>query len=229
VPGKLWSLPRAVAALEAAYGAPPLPPARGPFALLLWENVVYLADDARRAQAFAELSRGVGTTPAAVRDAPQAALLAATRHGRMAEQQAQKLRLCADLALEAFGGTLAAVLRRPLAEARRALMRFPAIGEPGAEKILLLTRSHPILALDSNGLRVLLRLGFGEERKSYAATYRSAQQAAMAGAPRDVDWLVRAHALLRRHGQERCKAARPRCDGCPLRDRCRYVTGGRPG
>jgi endonuclease III len=221
------SLARVVAALEDAYADPALPPVRGAFELVLWENVVYLADDARRAAAFGELARRVGTTPAAVRAAPEKALLAATRHGRMAEQQARKLRLSAELALEAFGGDLATQLHRPLPESRRALTRFPAIGEPGAEKILLLTRSHPVLALDSNGLRVLQRLGFGEVRKSYAASYREAQAAATAGAPRGVEFLVRAHGLLRRHGQERCKASRPRCDACPLRAVCRYFAGAR--
>ena len=34
-------------------------------------------------------------------------------------------------------------------------------GEPGAEKVLLFSGSAPVLALDSNALRVLLRLGFG--------------------------------------------------------------------
>ena len=55
--------------------------------------------------------------------------------------------------------------------------RQPCSGDPGAEKILLFSRTHSILALDSNGLRVLRRLGYGEERKSYASTYRSAQEA----------------------------------------------------
>ena len=51
-------------------------------------------------------------------------------------------------------------------------MQFPMIGEPGAEKILLFSGVLAVLALDSNGVRVLVRLGVGEERKSYAATYK---------------------------------------------------------
>ena len=41
----------------------------------------------------------------------------------------------------------------------------------------MLTRSYPLLALESNGLRVLLRLGFADEKKSYSASYRGVQQA----------------------------------------------------
>ena len=47
----------------------------------------------------------------------------------------------------------------------KALKRFPSIGDPGAEKILLFTRSYPVMALDSNGLRVLCRVGSRRSRR----------------------------------------------------------------
>jgi hypothetical protein len=53
-------------------------------------------------------------------------------------------------------------------EARRALQKFPGIGAPGADKILLFTKTHALPALDSNGLRVLVRLGLAKEAKSYS-------------------------------------------------------------
>jgi endonuclease III len=113
-------------------------------------------------------------------------------------------------------------LTRPLAQAKKALKKFSGIGDPGAEKILLFSRTHLILALDSNGLRVLLRLGYGEERKSYSSTYRSAQEAVEGELKKDFDWLIAAHQLLRRHGQELCKTARPLCSRCPVKSSCRY-------
>jgi endonuclease III len=79
-----------------------------------------------------------------------------------------------------------------------------------------------VLALESNGLRVLLRLGYGEEQKDYAASYRSVRTAVEAVAGTDVDQLVRAHHLLRRHGQELCKNKAPRCKECPLAGGCAY-------
>src|SRR5712691_8016567 len=89
----------------------------------------------------------------------------------------------------------------PLAQARRALMRFPGVGAPGAEKILLLGRSHPVLGLDSNGVRVLTRVGVVKEESSYAATYRNVQSYVSAYSDRGFDWLIRAHQLLLQHGQ----------------------------
>jgi hypothetical protein len=98
--------------------------------------------------------------------------------------------------------------------------------EPGAEKILLLTRTCPVLALESNGLRVLLRLGFGEEKKSYSTTYRLLQNAAGDGLDKDHHWLIQAHLLLRLHGQELCRRAEPMCDKCPLAADCEYYQRG---
>src|SRR5262249_14962271 len=92
--------------------------------------------------------------------------------------------------------------------------------EPGAEKILLFALHQPILALDSNGLRVLLRLGYGTEERSYAATYRSVQDAASAQLSSDPAALIQAHLLLRRHRQEICRRSDPCCAACPLSDEC---------
>ena len=96
--------------------------------------------------------------------------------------------------------------------------------DPGAEKILLFTETHPVLALESNGLRVLLRFGFGEEQKDYAASYRSARAALEGQLPNDCKKLIRAHQLLRLHGKELCKRAQPICEACPLRTRCHYAS-----
>ena len=117
------------------------------------------------------------------------------------------------------------VLRLPYPEARRALEAFPSIGPPGADKILLLTGARAILALDSNALRVLLRLGYGEEHKTYATSYASAQKAAMAELPRTLPALRNAFALLRCHGQALCRRNHPRCTICPLRSSCPFGGG----
>jgi endonuclease-3 len=90
------------------------------------------------------------------------------------------------------------------------------------DKILLLSRREKVLALDSNGLRVLLRLGFGSEEKSYAASYRSVRESTRSQWKPDFDWLITAHQLLRRHGQELCRRSGPLCDRCPLTRDCAF-------
>ena len=217
-------LPKAIEKLRKFHGPPAAPPSKDPWLLVLWENVAYLADDARRKAAFDTLKRRVGTRPEEVLAASDDALTEVTGHGILAETFAEKLRRCAQLALDEFDGDLRRALKLPLAQAKKALRRFPGFGEPGAEKVLLFARAHPQLALESNGLRVLVRLGFAAEKKSYSTTYRLVRAAVEPelepGLKKDFDWLVAAHQLLRRHGQEVCKGTRPLCTACPLLADC---------
>ncbi len=137
-------------------------------------------------------------------------------------RRAEKLHTAADLALEVGVATLRRLVKQSPAEARKILKRFPGIGDPGADKILLFCRGGLGLGPDSNALRVLVRLGYGRESSDYPRTYRSAVEASAPELPLDVSWLIRAHQLLRRHGQEVCKRARPLCDRCPLTSGCRW-------
>ena len=212
-----------IGALRKLYGRPDPLPAADPLALVLYENVAYLASDPRRDEAFALLKKRTGLSPERILAAPRAVLLEVARFGITPDRTVDKLRDIAAITLEEFQGDLAAVVRRPLPAAKKALKKFPSIGDPGAEKILLFSKACPILALDSNGLRVLLRIGFGREDKSYAKSYRSVQEAADSEIEHDCDWLIEAHQLLRRHGQELCKRSGPRCEECPLHTRCAYA------
>ena len=198
-------------------GAPVTPLPRDPWSLILWENVVYLVDDAARKRALTRLRRDTGLRAARIAAAPDEVLLAACGEGRMAAQQVRKLRECA--ALFADVGDPAELVTRPAPQARKALQRFPGIGAPGVDRLLLFAGAAPLVALDSNGLRVLLRLGYGTEAKSYATSYRSAQTAAAAELPADVDVRIDAFHLLRAHGKDVCKQ-RPDCGACVLAAGC---------
>ena len=208
--------------LRQYYGNPAPPTTTDPLELIIWENIAYLASDERRADAFATLKRNIGTRPEQILAAKHSALSAIGKAGILPDVSAEKLLTIAKIAYEAFDSDLRSALKKPLPLAKKALKRFPSIGDPGAEKILLLTRSYPVMALDSNGLRVLCRVGFAEEQKNYSATYRLVQDAIREQLPRDYDSLIRAHQLLRQHGQELCKRSKPHCTECPLRDSCNY-------
>jgi endonuclease III len=215
-----WS---SIAKLRALYGAPRPPISRDPFVLILYENIAYLASDEKRNEAFALLRCTAGLTPRSILAAPQNALVAACRVGGIyPDVRAQRLRDTAELAASAFDGDLRGSLRLPYAESKKALKRFPSIGDPGADKILLFCGAAATPAPDSNGLRVLTRLGYGTEVKSYAATYRSAVEAVAAETGSGGGKFIEAHQLLRRHGQEICRRTRPECERCPLRRSCDY-------
>ncbi len=210
--------------LRAHYGEPELPPARGPFELVLWENACYLLPDSRRAAVFEGLRQRVGLDAESIWNADRDTLLELAKMGGMRpETRVFRWLEIARITRSQFGGDLDAILKLPYAKAKRALCQFPNIGEPGAEKILAQCGMAEGLPLESNGCRVLLRIGYGRAQKSYGAAYRSIQEALAGQLPRDAASLTRAHFLLRRHGQEICKTNGPACGECPVVEMCAWM------
>jgi len=210
-----------IAELRGYYGAQAPPPAKNAFELVVWEKVAYLANDEKRAKAFETLRRSIGLTPKKIIAADRTSLVDAMATGGIAApERASRLIDAAELVVSEFDGSLDEVCNRPLSDAKKQLMRIYGIGEPGAEKILLFTRSHAVLGLDSNGLRVLLRLGYGKDAKSYTTTYRSATSAALQELKPEIEGLIQANLLLRTHGQTVCKTTAPHCGACVVRNVC---------
>jgi endonuclease III len=215
-----------VAALRRLYGEPKPFVSADPWELVLRENAAYLVDDATREDVFRSLKARVGLSPEALLGAPHERLVEAIHKGGMRPpERANKLLEAAEIANEVGLPELRRLAKQGGPAARRVLKRFPGIGDPGADKLLLAAGSAVTLAPDSNALRVLVRLGFGKEDKSYTRTYRSAAEAAGPELPSDSAWLAGAHQLLRRHGQELCKRTDPACDACPLEKACAYAAG----
>ena len=138
------TLSKLVNTLQQHYGDPAPPPSTDPLELIIWENIAYLASDERRAAAFAALKRDIGTRPEQILAAKHAVLAGIGKAGILPDVNAERLLVIAKIAYEEFDGDLRAVLKKPLPQAKKALKRFPSIGDPGAEKILLLTRSCPV-------------------------------------------------------------------------------------
>lgn len=183
-----------------------------PYAMILFENVAYLVDDATRIATLEKLRDEIGFDR--ILDTPAAKIARVIEGGGMKPpHRAAKVIECARLFAD-FGAPLDA----------KVLRKYPGVGEPLADRILLFNEKLRTLAPESNALRVLLRLGFGSESKNYAASYKSAVAAAG-----ELPNAVEAHLLLRRHGQELCKRSAPRCELCPLRDVCAwYMASLRP-
>jgi endonuclease III len=216
-------LQKVLTKLEAQHGSPDPPSVSDPFEMVLFENVVYLLSDEKREAAFRALKEKVGTSPTDILSASRDELYEIAKLGGMLpEARVERFRNIAQIALQEFDGDVAAAAKGPLQKAKKAMMKFPSIGEPGAEKILLFSRSHPVLGLDSNGMRVLQRIGYGEEGKSYSTTYRSVRDAVSGELKPGYDWLISAHQLLRRHGQQVCRRSEPLCKSCPITAFCRY-------
>lgn len=212
-----------VAKLARHYPAPPI--LTDPLQLIVWENIGYLIDDERRHELFGEFGAKIGFEPARIALADDAQLLdIAKRGGMRPETRVERWRTIARIALEDDGGDLDRTLRAlPLAKARALLKRFPAVGDPGADKVLLFRGLASRPCLESNGLRALARLGFFTEQPSYPASYRAAVAVLIDQGQPDRDWLVSAYGALRAHGQALCRRSAPHCVPCPLDALCGHV------
>ncbi len=223
-PNKLAAV---VDALHEMYGSI-RPQVTDPFEMILLENVAYLVDDAKRFETFAKLRKNVGSTPRAILAHTANEIGEVIAGGGMqplmrAGKVLEAARVAETIALE----NLDAVVSNDARAAKQLLRRFPSVGEPSADRILLFAGSQITLAPDSNALRVLVRLGFAREEKNYSKMYRSAISAT-SGFLENISFAQRAHLLLRKHGQELCKRSAPRCELCPLRSDCVWYRDARP-
>ena len=217
-------LSRIIARLKQHYGEAKGPAANSPFELVIWENACYLLSDERRLEVFESLRKKVGLNAAAILKASDEILLPLAKRGGMRpETRVFRWREIARITQTQFAGDLSSILAAPYAQAKKALKQFPCIGDPGAEKILLMCGAASGLPLESNGLRVLVRIGWGRLQKSYGATYRSVQDDLKPDVPASADSLKEAHLLLRQHGKTLCKDKAPLCDRCPLAKGCDYA------
>ncbi len=201
------SLKTAVARLAKLY--PQREPLTDPLAILVQENIGYLIDDARRDDLFAEFQKKIGLTARQIANAPMPVLTDIAKRGGMHPQKrAERLLEIGRLAITECDGDIVVKLRAlPLPKARALLKKFPSVGDPGADRILLFAGIAPVPCLESNGLRVMVRLGVCAEGKSYAQTYKGAIAALTAESSGNAEWL---------------KRAAPRCEPCPLDAVCAH-------
>jgi endonuclease-3 len=220
--------------LERLYGPQKTVSPIDPYEMIVFVNCGYPATDVSCSKGFEALKREVGLKPENLLDAPKAKLAKLMRLGGIVpELRAEKLQEIAKMVKDQFGKDLLAALKKCMLEekkqpgkgvraAKGVLQKFPVIGEPGAEKILLFSKLPPVAAVPSACVAVPMRLWFGDAGKNYAADYRAAREVLNAGLPETVEARQRAYLLLKKHGQETCKRATPKCELCPLMAHCAF-------
>lgn len=217
-----FPLREAVARLRKVYGAPTPPIATEPFEMVLWDNCAYLVDDAHRARVFARLKKATGLKPERIAGMHPAALaeLIGPDGGMQPAGRAEKLQQAANLILDIGQKELRALCKSDPKQARRLIKKFRGFSDPGADRVLMVAGGQPILGLESNGVRVLSRLGFGTMKQDWTRWYKSVSEAVLPELPATAPARIAAHQLLRQLGQTHCKHTAPHCGDCPLLARC---------
>jgi A/G-specific adenine glycosylase len=219
-------------ALEAFHGEQTPGAPTDPYRFLVWWHCGYPPSEERCCRGFESLEREVGVTPEQLLSANSARLARVLKAGGLVpELRASRLKVIATSVRDDYAGDLRGALRRLApAESHAALRRFPGIGAPGADRILLFGRIAPVAAIPSASPHVLVRIASGREPDRYTATYRQAQSILATHARSDFATLTRAYLLLQRHGRSLCKRGNPQCAACPVADTCAYfaATAARP-
>ena len=110
---------------------------------------------------------------------------------------------------------------------RDELAALPGVGEYTAAAIATFAHRHRHAVLDTNVRRVLARLEGGAAAPGPSLTVaerRRAEELLPKDAERSAVWSVAVMEL----GALVCRAAAPRCDACPVAERCRWLAAGRP-
>jgi len=99
--------------------------------------------------------------------------------------------------------------------AREALEALPGVGRKTANVVLNTAFGEPTIAVDTHIFRVANRTGLAPGKD-----VRAVEEALLKRVP--AEFRRDAHHWLILHGRYTCKARKPECWRCPIRDLCRY-------
>jgi endonuclease-3 len=147
-------------------------------------------------------------TPEAMAEAAAEDVHAHIRSVSFANQKARALVATARMLVDEHGGEVP--------RSHDALTRLKGVGRKTANVVMAVAFDEPAIAVDTHVFRVANRIGLVKD----APTPRAVEDGLARVIPRD-EW-GEAHHLLILHGRYTCTARTPKCDVCPLTDRCDY-------
>ncbi len=100
-------------------------------------------------------------------------------------------------------------------ETREALEALPGVGRKTANVVLNTAFGQPTMAVDTHIFRVGNRTGLAK-----GSTVRAVEDKLMKAVP--PEYLLNAHHWLILHGRYVCKARKPECVNCVIRDLCQF-------
>jgi len=184
-----------------------------PFRVLTVTILSQSCTDIAALQAYRILDERIGVDPDKLGQAETRAIARAIRVAGLHHQKAKALKRLGQTIAEQHSGSLEAMLRDPVEEARSRLQELPKVG-PKTADVLLGIWGRPTISVDTHVDRVSKRLGFAPRK----AGYEDVREALMRIFERNEYSSV--PLLLMAHGRRFCKARRPLCPICPIEQLC---------
>ena len=203
--------------LEIAYGPPPERRGGDPIEELVSCILSQHTTDAISFPTFYELRIAFPTWPELVAGGPEKLAVIIRRTG-LANRKARTIISCLELIHERVGAYSLEFLREmPPREARAWLTALPGVGPKTASIVLSFSLSMGVVAVDTHVYRVSQRLGL-------ISTTTSADKAhdLLLDLIRPED-AYRFHMDLIVHGRSTCRAQKPNCMACAVRDSCAWL------
>jgi endonuclease-3 len=205
--------------LDATYGPRVLRENGDPTSELVGTILSQNTSDVNTARSMAKL-RETFPTWEDVREADVEDVRDAIRSGGLANIKAPRIQAALEHIVALRGDTdLSFLADMPLDEAMDWLTGINGVGPKTAACVLLFSLAMPAMPVDTHVGRVMSRLGVVPERTSTLAKQRMLE--ALIGPNPSQVYAVHVETIS--HGRQICKALRPKCDICPLKDLCDYA------
>jgi len=200
--------------LKEEYGIPEWQPDSGPISVLVQTILSQNTSDTNSRGAFVSLLSSFGRWGNVV-DADIGAIEHTIRHGGLGRVKAVRIKQALK-EIERKRGRLELdfLSRLNLSEARDWLEQLPGVGIKTASCVLLFSLGMPALPVDTHILRVAKRLGLISSKTSP----KQAHQLLGELVPRQD--VYQFHILTIEHGRRVCRAQRPLCHHCVLKEIC---------
>jgi endonuclease-3 len=155
-----------------------------------------------------------------VTDAPAEDLADAIRCGGMAGQKARRIKQILAVIEEREGRvSLDRLAELEDAAAAAYLESLPGVGPKTAACVLTFALGRAAFPVDTHVHRITIRLGWIPPKTTADAAHRLLAQVVPAAIRYDL------HVAMVTHGRTVCRAQRPDCDRCVLRDLCAFGSG----
>ena len=204
-----------------AYGGQSWWPGESPFEVIVGAILAQKVAWSNAEKAIVALRESGLLTPAQLAQTPLEEIAALIRPCLYYNEKAKKLKAFLRFLKERYSYNLCALFSVDMPYLRQELLSVWGIGEETADAIILYAAKKPSFVVDTYARRILSRVGMIDEKASYA----DIRNWVMNSLPDNVALFNEYHALLVRHGKERCRSRNPVCRGCPLFASCAASAG----
>ena len=203
-----------IGSLEQEYGTCEWQPNRNPIEVLIGTILSQNTSDANSGRAFASLKASFDSWEA-VASAPAEHIARVIKSGGLSQIKAVRIKqVLQQIKREQGHITLDSLKSKTMTEAEDYLMRLPGVGHKTASCVLLFSLGKPSLPVDTHIFRVAKRLGLIDSRVSAEKAHSLLQEQIP---PSKV---YQFHVHMIEHGRRICRARKPHCRRCTLRNIC---------